>query len=106
MTVGSECVVGSRSVKCLLGVETKVCKKFHYLRRMVLEGHIETRRINSKDNFADIFTKALARADVERILKKLGMEKTSCMSSSQGPRGSVESGSFDEDKESLPSEVC
>ena len=64
--------------------------KFHYLRRMVLEGHIDTRRIGTKDNLADIFTKPLGRADFERIVEKLGMVKGSEVKSySPGLRGSV-----------------
>jgi hypothetical protein len=47
--------------------------KFHYIRRMVLEGEIDTKRVDSKNNLADIFTKALGREDFERLREMLGL---------------------------------
>ena len=42
--------------------------RHHFLREQVLEGNIEMIRVDTKDNLADIFTKALPRATHERMM--------------------------------------
>lgn len=50
--------------------------RHHFLREQVLEGNIDIVRVDTKDNLADIFTKALARLAFETILTRLGLIST------------------------------
>jgi hypothetical protein len=52
--------------------------KYHFLREMTLSGRIDTRRVSSKDNLADLFTKPLPRDAHENLTKGLGMDRSSC----------------------------
>ncbi|EME77062.1 uncharacterized protein MYCFIDRAFT_147262, partial [Pseudocercospora fijiensis CIRAD86] len=45
--------------------------RYYFLREQVTEGTINIARVNTKDNLADMFTKALPRATFEGILKRL-----------------------------------
>lgn len=52
--------------------------KYHFLREMTLSGRINTQRVSSKDNLADLLTKPLPRDASENLIKGLGMDKSSC----------------------------
>jgi hypothetical protein len=52
--------------------------KYHFLREMTLSGRIDTRRVSSKDNLADLLTKPLPRDAHENLTKGLGMDRSSC----------------------------
>jgi hypothetical protein len=52
--------------------------KYHFLREMTLGGRIDTRRVSSKDNLADLLTKPLPRDAHENLTKGLGMDRSSC----------------------------
>ena len=52
--------------------------KHHFLREMTLSGRIDTRRVSSKDNLADLLTKPLPRDAHGNLVTGLGMDKTSC----------------------------
>lgn len=54
--------------------------KYHFIRHAVSEGHINTLRVDSKDNTADIFTKPLPREDFSRHVRGLGMTLADCTS--------------------------
>ncbi|CAK1358438.1 unnamed protein product [Cercospora beticola] len=45
--------------------------RHHFLREQVQDGAIQIKRVNTKDNLADMFTKALPRATFESILTRL-----------------------------------
>lgn len=45
--------------------------RHHFLREQVLQGTIQMKRIDTKDNLADVFTKALPRATFEGMLEGL-----------------------------------
>ena len=47
--------------------------KYHFLRQVTLDGHINTKRVDSKNNLADILTKALPRDSFEALLRALGI---------------------------------
>lgn len=47
--------------------------RYHVLRQRVKEGTLHLERVNSKDNTADIFTKALKREDFEKLRDQMGM---------------------------------
>jgi hypothetical protein len=47
--------------------------KHHFIREKVEEGEINTQRVNTKDNLADILTKALPRQTHEGLVNRLGM---------------------------------
>ena len=44
---------------------------YHYTKEQIKSGHISTRRVDTKDNFADIFTKSLGPQDLNRLSNKL-----------------------------------
>jgi hypothetical protein len=52
--------------------------KYHFLREMTLSGRINTRRVNSKDNLANLLTKPLPRDTFENLVQGLGLDKGSC----------------------------
>ena len=47
--------------------------KYHYTRELVHAGDITVSRVGSRDNTADILTKALARTDFQRLRHQLGV---------------------------------
>ena len=51
--------------------------KWHHFRDQVANGHLEIQKINTKINWADIFTKPLPRPQFE-ALRKLMMSNTIC----------------------------
>ena len=53
--------------------------KYHFLREMTLSGRINTRKVGTKDNLADLLTKPLPRDAHENLVNGLGMDKSSCM---------------------------
>ena len=53
--------------------------KYHFLREMTLSGRINTQRVGTKDNLADLLTKPLPRDAHENLVNGLGMDKSSCM---------------------------
>jgi hypothetical protein len=52
--------------------------KYHFLREMTLSGRINTQRVSTKDNLADLLTKPLPRDAHENLVNGLGMDKSSC----------------------------
>ena len=40
---------------------------YHYSREAVKEGHTSTRRVDTKANYSDMFTKAVPKIDLERL---------------------------------------
>ena len=52
--------------------------KYHFLREMTLSGRINTQRVSTKDNLADLLTKPLPRDTHEKLVNGLGMDKSSC----------------------------
>lgn len=52
--------------------------KYHFLREMTLSGRINTQRVSTKDNLADLLTKPLPRDAHENLVHGLGMDKSSC----------------------------
>jgi hypothetical protein len=52
--------------------------KYHFLREMTLSGRINTQRVSSKDNLADLLTKPLPRDTFEILINGLGMDRDSC----------------------------
>jgi hypothetical protein len=46
---------------------------------MTLSGKINTQRVNSKDNLADLLTKPLPKDTFETLVDGLGMDKSSCI---------------------------
>ena len=52
--------------------------KYHFLREMTLSGRIDTQRVSSKDNLADLLTKPLPRDAFENLTKELGMDRSFC----------------------------
>lgn len=53
--------------------------KYHFLREMTLSGRIDTQRVATKDNLADLLTKPLPRDAHENLVNGLGMDKSSCI---------------------------
>ena len=53
--------------------------KYHFLREMTLSGRINTQRVSTKDNLADLLTKPLPRDAHENLVNGLGMDKSSCI---------------------------
>ena len=53
--------------------------KYHFLREMTLSGRINTQRVGTKDNLADLLTKPLPRDAHENLVNGFGMDKSSCM---------------------------
>lgn len=51
---------------------------------MTLSGRINTQRVSSKNNLADLLTKPLPRDVFENLVKGLGMDKRSCTDSATG----------------------
>ena len=51
--------------------------KYHYTRELVLAGDVEVVHVGSKDNTADILTKALAKPDFQRLCHYLGLRESS-----------------------------
>ena len=51
--------------------------KHHFIREKVESKEINTQRVDTKDNLADILTKALPRPTHEDLTKRLGMERDS-----------------------------
>ena len=49
--------------------------KHHFIREKVEEGVIVTKRVNTRDNLADILTKPLPRETHENLVTRLGMPK-------------------------------
>ncbi|OQE10054.1 hypothetical protein PENFLA_c097G07305 [Penicillium flavigenum] len=47
--------------------------KHHFVREKVEEGLIDTQRVNTKDNLADVFTKALPRSTHEDLVERLNL---------------------------------
>ena len=47
--------------------------KHNFIREKVEEGLIDTQRVNTKDNLADVFTKALPRSTHEDLVKRLNL---------------------------------
>ncbi|OQE71140.1 hypothetical protein PENNAL_c0111G02651, partial [Penicillium nalgiovense] len=47
--------------------------KHNFIREKVEEGLIDTQRVNTKDNLADVFTKALPRSTHEDLLRRLNL---------------------------------
>ena len=47
--------------------------KHNFIREKVEEGLIDTQRVNTKDNLADVFTKALPRSTHEELVKRLNL---------------------------------
>lgn len=47
--------------------------KHHFVRKKVKEGTINTQHVDTKDNLADIFTKALPRPTHESVLQRLNL---------------------------------
>ena len=58
--------------------------KYQFLRQAVLNGQINTKRIPTKNNVADDFTKALPRDVLQALSKVLGMSSR-CGSHEQYP---------------------
>jgi hypothetical protein len=56
--------------------------KHHFIRQIVTKGKINTLRVTSKDNTADILTKPLAKEDFSRHVIRLGMTGNTCDSES------------------------
>ena len=52
--------------------------KYHFLREMTLSGRIDTQRVGTKDNLADLLTKPLPRDTHENLTRRLGMDKSCC----------------------------
>ena len=52
--------------------------KYHFLRDLTLSGRINTQRVDTKDNLADLLTKPLPRDTFEVLREGLGMDKGSC----------------------------
>jgi hypothetical protein len=52
--------------------------KYHFLREMTLSGRINTQRVSTKDNLANLLTKPLPRDTHENLVNGLGVEKSSC----------------------------
>jgi len=52
--------------------------KYHFLRDLTLSGRINTQRVDTKDNLADLLTKPLPRDTFEVLREGLGMDKRSC----------------------------
>jgi hypothetical protein len=52
--------------------------KYHFLREMTLSGRINTQRVNSKDNLADLLTNQLPRGTFEDLVQGLGLDKGFC----------------------------
>lgn len=48
--------------------------KHHFVREKVDEGLINTRRVDTKDNLADVFTKALSRPTHEDLVNRLNLQ--------------------------------
>ena len=40
---------------------------YHYGKEQVKEGHTSTRRVDTKSNYSDMFTKAVPKADLDRL---------------------------------------
>ena len=53
--------------------------KYHFLREMTLSGRINTRRVSTKNNLADLLTKPLPRDAHENLVNGLGMDKSTCV---------------------------
>jgi hypothetical protein len=51
--------------------------KHHFIREKVESKEIDTQRVNTKDNLADILTKPLARPTHEDLVERLGMGRGS-----------------------------
>lgn len=47
--------------------------KHHFVREKVEAGLIDTQRVNTKDNLADVFTKALPRSTHEDLVQRLNL---------------------------------
>jgi hypothetical protein len=61
-------------MKLLLHDRTKhMDLKYHFLREMTLSGRINTQRVSSKDNLADLLTKPLPRDAFENPIKRLSL---------------------------------
>lgn len=52
--------------------------KYHFLREMTLSGRINTQRVSTKDNLADLLTKPLPRDAHQNLVNGLGMDRSSC----------------------------
>lgn len=50
--------------------------KYHFLREMTLSGRINTQRVSTKDNLADLLTKPLPRDAHEKLVNGFGMDKS------------------------------
>ena len=59
--------------------------KHHFVREKVEEGLINTQRVNTKDNLADVFTKALPRPTHEDLVNRLNLQSGGV--SSDSPTG-------------------
>ena len=50
-----------------------VLRRFHLIREIIERGDVTLERVDSQDNIADPFTKALTQQQFDRHLEKMGM---------------------------------
>ena len=51
--------------------------RYHFIRERIAKMEVQAKFINSKEQVADIFTKALKNEDFQRLRKMLGVTKSS-----------------------------
>ncbi|GKC66123.1 retrovirus-related pol polyprotein from transposon TNT 1-94 [Tanacetum coccineum] len=72
-TFGSMQFLGDRLVRWSSKRSKHIDIRFHFIKEHVENGVIELYFVNTEDQLADIFTKALARERIEFLINKLGM---------------------------------
>lgn len=64
-----------------------IALKYHYLREVTIAGKVDTQRVASKDNVADVLTKPLPRETFQTLTRKMGLKEASCKDSCKDSDG-------------------
>jgi hypothetical protein len=71
--------------------------KHHFVREKVEEGLINTQRVNTKDNLADVFTKALPRSTHEDLVSRLNLQSGGAIALGHSPSSKAGNENTDSD---------